>query len=135
MGFNVGNAGVGRQLPDLLCVVALVDQVGDELNDLVEAIPAVLNGELGVALYAEFLRRDALDFGESLFGKLIDAQKTSQQDTNRLIQSTNEGFTAKLAANAGEAPTSLADNTVKYITIASALVGLILLFRPGNSKN
>jgi hypothetical protein len=78
-------------------------------------------------------QRDALDFGSDALELVLSEQRGAREDTNALIRSTNEQFIGKLAANAGEAPTTLADNTVKYITIASGIIGLALLFK--SSKN
>lgn len=104
----------------------------------VDAVKVVTSANKDVSVSAiETVRlgqRDALDFGSDLAALAIKGAIESQRSANDLVKDTNENFVAKLAANAGEAPTTLADNTVKYITIASAVIGLVLLFKPNNTK-
>lgn len=75
--------------------------------------------------------RDALDFGERALQIATASANQNQATTNDLIQRTNEQFTAKLAANAGDAPQQVAQDALKYGAIAVvALIGAVLLFRP-----
>jgi len=75
--------------------------------------------------------RDALDFGERALQIATNSANQSQAATNDLIQRTNEQFTAKLAANAGDAPQAVAQDAIKYGAFALvALVGVLILFRP-----
>lgn len=75
---------------------------------------------------------DALDFGERALQITTAAANQAQQQTNDLIQRTNEQFTAKLASNAGDAPSAVATDTVKYIAIAAGVVILGLAFFRNN---
>jgi len=68
-------------------------------------------------------QKDALGFAQN-----------AQMSANELIQRTNDSFTAKLASNAGIAPTSAADNMVKYVTIAAAVIGLGIAFAQRNKN-
>ncbi len=76
--------------------------------------------------------RSALDFGESIAQSAINAASNSQQSANDLIQRTNDSFTNKLAANAGPAATTIADNTIKYIAIGAAVIAAAIIFKPSN---
>lgn len=75
-------------------------------------------------------QRDALDFSGGVVVEALKAARGSQESANDLIRSTNENFVTKLAANAGEAPTALASDTIKYIAIAAAVVVAAVLLKP-----
>lgn len=71
----------------------------------------------------------AFDFAKDVAASAFDNAKQTQQSANELVQRTNDSFTAKLAANAGEAPQALADNVVKYVSIAAGIIGIVAVFR------
>lgn len=73
--------------------------------------------------------RDALDFGDSIVQKAINAATTSQQSANDLIQHTNDDFTSRLVQNSGEAPIALADNLVKYGALAVGAIVVVYLLK------
>lgn len=95
---------------------------------------------------------DSYDFGKNVYDQSVSLSKdandnvrdtardalgfaqNAQMSANELIQRTNDSFTAKLASNAGIAPTSAADNMAKYVTIAAAVIGLGIAFATRNKK-
>lgn len=78
--------------------------------------------------------QDALDFGERALSIATGAANQSQALTNDLIQRTNEQFTAKLAANAGDAPQAVAQDAIKYGALALAGIAALFVFlRPSKT--
>lgn len=75
----------------------------------------------------------AFDFAKDIAASAFDNAKQTQQSANELVQRTNDSFTAKLAANAGDAPQALADNVVKYVSIAAGIIGIVAVFRSSKS--
>lgn len=105
----------------------------DAIMGNVNATQAALNSNTDVSSKAldttGTALRDVLDFGGNAIQQLTQGNQASLD----LIGSTNKAFTEKLSANAGEAPTALADNTVKYLTIAAAVVTIAVFFKPSKT--
>jgi hypothetical protein len=94
------------------------------------------------ALAGQTTARDALGRMENVNFDSLSAMKgfgaealkfagDSQLMTNRLIQSTNEAFTAKLASNAGDAPQQVAQDAlqaVKWVAVGGLVLGAAYLF-------
>lgn len=74
------------------------------------------------------ISQGVLDFRSQDTAAALDLVKSTQEDTNALIRYTNEQFTQKLSDNTGVAPTTAADNMVKYVTIAASIIGIGVAF-------
>jgi len=106
---------------------------GAALDAGVKQTVAVLDTASDVFGQASNVVSNANDNSTTLARDALDFAKSTQSNTNDLVRYTNEQFTSRLASNAGIAPTSAADNMVKYLTIGATVIGIALAIKSKKS--
>lgn len=75
------------------------------------------------------LAERSIDTHENVLADAMELVNANQANVNSLVRSTNETFTAALSRNAGDAPQTVIQDSMRYLLVGGALIAAVLIFK------